>query len=257
MRVIINGREVQGMIGETILETAKREGIYIPTLCHHPAFEGQGRCRMCLVETVQNGAKRIVASCTYPLTEEIDGMEVNTSTPEIEEIRKDIIMLLYKQAPESKLMQDLFNEYRCPENSLWENQGERCILCNLCVKACEKMGTGAISQVMRGTEKRLATPYDEASPDCIGCVACASVCPTDAIEMKEDFINRKRQIWHRDFELVACARCGNLFATRNQLEFIAQYEGNSGEAIQYCESCRKKHAAETIAEFRQGIKDGH
>ncbi|MGI6685897.1 MAG: 4Fe-4S dicluster domain-containing protein, partial [Bacillota bacterium] len=172
----------------------------------------------------------------------------------IEALRKDIVMLLYKQAPESRLMQDLFQEYGCEENSLRENKGERCILCNLCVRVCEEMGTGAISLVMRGTEKRLATPYDEASPDCIGCGACAAVCPTGAIEMKDDEKGRIRRIWHQDFDLVACARCGHLFATRKQLDFINERERNTGGSPNYCETCRKKNAAETIAEFRQGME---
>lgn len=246
MRIIIDGRELDGIKGESILETAHRAGICIPTLCHHPAFEGQGRCRMCLVEVTRQGRTRTVASCTYPVTE---GIEVKTSTREIEEMRRTIVMLLYKQAPQGELMQKLFRQYGCEENSLRENRGEKCILCNLCVKACEEIGTGAIAQMMRGTEKRLGTPYDVGSPDCIGCGACAAICPTGAIEMKE--AGQKRHIWHQDFELVACPRCGRLFATREQLDFIAEQKIPTCDSIEYCDSCRKKVLAKTIAEYRQ------
>lgn len=240
MKVIIDGQQVPAEYGQTILEIARQAGIHIPTLCYHPAFAGQGRCRMCMVEVEQKGRKRIVASCTYPV--QSDDIKVTTSTPAIEKLRRTIVMFLYKKAPASELMQGLYHDYGCTENNLPENPGERCILCNLCVQTCEDMGYSAISLVMRGTDKRVATPYDEAAAICVGCGACAEICPTGAIAVIEE--GNKRTIWNKEFQLIPCQRCGKFFTTREQWEDVAlKYpEYTNGEVL--CEACRKKINAE-------------
>ncbi len=242
MKILIDDMDVEVTYGETILTAARRAGIHIPTLCYHEAFEGQGRCRLCLVEVDYRGKKQIVTSCTYPVTDEIT---VRTSTPRIQKMRKNIIMLLYKQASSSTLLQDMFREYGCQENSLHDNPEEKCILCNLCVLACEEMGSSAISLIMRGTEKRVATPYDEASEVCLGCGACAAICPTQAIEVIEQ--DGYRIIWNKKFKLLNCQRCGRPFATEEQLAYINS-KGNYTDNL-ICLSCRRKMTAEKIQVF--------
>lgn len=244
MKITIDGRQVEAVAGETVLMTARKAGIHIPTLCYYEAFEGQGRCRMCMVEVTQGGRKRTVASCTFPVTEDI---EVVTSTPQIEKLRKTIVMLLYKTAPDSQLLQELYREYGCTDNSLTEQSGEKCILCNLCVRACEEVGCSAISLIMRGIEKAVATPYNEAAAACIGCGTCAQVCPTKAIEMEErDGI---RTIWNKSFELVGCQRCGKLMTSREELTHISSRAGSTDMYLELCESCRRKVSAEKIYDF--------
>ena len=69
----INNIPVQIEEGSTILEAAKLAGIKIPTLCYLKGVNEIGACRVCVVEVV--GAKTLVASCVYPVSE---GMEVYT-----------------------------------------------------------------------------------------------------------------------------------------------------------------------------------
>ncbi len=245
MQIIIDGKKIDAVYGDTILETCRKADIYIPTLCYHEAFGGQGRCRLCMVELEKEGQKKMVAACTYPITEKI---EVRTSTPLIKKTRRNIIMLLYKRAPNSLLLQKLFREYECQDNSLKEDPAERCILCNLCVQACQEIGSNAISLIMRGTDKRVASPYDEASEACTGCGACALICPTAAIEMVEE--GNKRSIWNKTFELLACERCGKLYTTKEQWEFTAKKNNACASDRQLCESCRKKAVAEKIKAYQ-------
>lgn len=244
MKIKIDYNEIEVTPGETILEAAQRIGINIPTLCHHKAFGGKGHCRMCMVEVTSNGSSRLVASCTYPIYNEI---EVITSTPAIEKIRRNIVMLLTKRATGSELMNDLFKQYQCPENSLTNHFEERCILCRLCVNACEQMGSSAISAILRGTEKRIATPYEEPAATCIGCTACAEVCPTGAIEVSEQ--GNERIIWNKTFKLVSCTKCGKPFATKEQIEYMAARNIETDTEQMLCENCRKKELANKLNQF--------
>lgn len=241
MKIIIDRQEIDANPGETILEAAHRHGIDIPTLCYHEAFGGQGSCRMCMVEVKTRSATRLVASCTYPIDEAI---EVKTSTPVIERTRRTIVSLLYRSAPNSEFIGKLYSEYKCLGNRLEIDESERCILCRLCVKACEEMGSSAISAILRGTEKRISTPFDEASIVCIGCAACANICPTGAIELLQT--NEERTIWNKTFAMVHCESCGQPFATQEQLDYVVSRVGIESNVARLCEKCRKKNLAAQI-----------
>ena len=93
-----------------------------------------------------------------------------------------VLALLRKRAPDSQRIAALCRIYKAPElPRLSAADAGKCILCGLCVRACTELSVGAISTVNRGVLKEIATPYHEASPVCVGCGACASVCPTQAI----------------------------------------------------------------------------
>lgn len=245
MRIRINGQEIEAVSGETILEAARRHDIPIPTLCYHAAFGGQGHCRLCLVEVAAQGNKRLAASCTYPITAEI---EVTTSTPLIEKLRGNIIRLLYRRAPGSELMQGLAREYGCAEELLAEDgqEQERCILCRLCVNACAALGASAISAVLRGVDKKIATPYDEASEACLGCAACAHICPTGAVPLQET--GQTRALWKRDFELLCCEVCGRPFITPEQRDYIIARQGDLDTGL-LCDTCRRTRVARQLEPF--------
>ena len=246
MRIKIDGNLYEGRPDETLMELAKRNNIDIPHLCHKKGFEGLGRCRLCLVEVLERGRKKVVSSCVYPLS---DGIEVNTSSDKIRKLRKDIVFLLLLKTPNNDYIKNLAEEYGVTKIDRYENKEEEdCILCGLCVKACEKLGTNAISLVSRGTTKKVSTPFDDPSLDCIGCGSCSEVCPTRAIKLTEE--DGIRTIWNRDFNLVRCEICGKFYTTEESLKyagkFLVQEEGH------ICDYCKKKSMA---GRFKESFKN--
>ena len=246
MKIIIDGKVCIAQKGEMLLQIARRNNIFIPTLCHSEALPGMGSCRLCVVEIEDGGRKSIVASCIYPVRREI---KVFTDSEKIKAIRKDLLMLLYARAPEDDRINNLRKEYGVPDKIRFSgDKEEHCILCGLCVKACEEMGSNSISTIMRGVTKKVSTPYDEPSSSCIGCGSCAYVCPTDAIEMIE--ADGIRTIWNKDFELVKCEKCGKAFATKEQLEYNRKKLGENHLDI-YCEACKKAITVEKLKDIYQ------
>ncbi len=60
---VIDGREVQGQAGQTLLEAAEAAGVYIPRLCYMKGLVPHGSCRVCTC--LING--RPQSACTQPI----------------------------------------------------------------------------------------------------------------------------------------------------------------------------------------------
>lgn len=249
MKVKIDGTYYDGKSGETLLELAKRNNIPIPNLCHKKGFEGQGRCRLCIVEVKEGKRTKIVSSCVFPIK---DGIEVSTNSESILKMRKNIILLLLFRTPNNDYIKTLAKEYNvvAPERYLDMDLKENCILCGLCVKACEMMGTKAISLVNRGTTKKISTPYDDASKDCIGCGACVDVCPTGAISLIDE--NGKRIIWNKTFDLIACSKCGKYYTTKETMNYLNNKLNIQNEEP-ICANCKRKLIGEKFKESCKNI----
>jgi len=99
--LIIDEKVAQFSPGETILEVANRNEIYIPTLCHLESLEGYGACRLCLCKVNDSGRTMIVPSCTTPAKE---GMEIITKDEELQTLRTEIMKLILSEHPHSCLI---------------------------------------------------------------------------------------------------------------------------------------------------------
>lgn len=175
----IDGLDVEADDDKTLLEAAKDAGIFIPTLCHHPALTPIGSCRLCSVEIEKNGRKKVVTSCNYPAEE---GLVVETSSPDLFSLRSMIIELLLARSPGEEKIVALARAYGI-STPRFKLVGESCILCGLCTRVCQELvGVSAISPISRGVERAVDAPYRDFSEDCMACAACALVCPTAAIK---------------------------------------------------------------------------
>lgn len=236
----------------TILEAARKHGFHIPTLCHHPKLTPFGGCRLCIV-SIKNVPKPL-ASCTTVVTE---GMEILTSTSEIEDLRRLVLELILSDHPNDCMLcekagdcplQDLAYAYgirenkftgerRCYEkrdgNPFIERDLEKCILCGRCVKVCDEVqGVEAIDFGYRGFKSKICTNYEE-DLDCEFCGQCVSVCPTGALTGKL-WQHKGRLSGTREVDTV-CAYCGtgcNITAhvARNEIVKITSkpYTWNEG-----------------------------
>lgn len=84
----IDGKSCTAESGQTIVQAAEANGIYIPVLCHHKNLKPAGACRVC---TVKVGGRNM-AACHTPVSE---GMIVENTSPELENMRKAIIEMLF------------------------------------------------------------------------------------------------------------------------------------------------------------------
>jgi len=89
IKLNINGRELIGNPGQTILETARENNIYIPTLCHSEHFEPYASCGICLVEI--EGTARPLRACATAIS---DGMIIRTESKKIKNARKLALELI-------------------------------------------------------------------------------------------------------------------------------------------------------------------
>ncbi|MBN1313323.1 MAG: molybdopterin-dependent oxidoreductase [Anaerolineae bacterium] len=94
----IDGRPIEAENGMTILQAARRNGIYIPTLCDLPTLPPHGSCRLCIVEI--EGWPKTPTACTTAVQE---GMVVRTDTPRLRDMRSELLRLLLSEHPLSCL----------------------------------------------------------------------------------------------------------------------------------------------------------
>jgi len=235
--------------GTTILQAAKELGIHIPTLCYHPALPLYASCRVCLVEiSIEKGGRTrswIDTSCAYPIQNPI---KVQTNTEKVRKERKIIIELLLSRAPDSKILNELAEEYGAEKGKFQTlDKGEsNCILCGLCVRVCNEMiHSNAIGTAYRGIHKKVVTPYGIAKELCVGCLACVYVCPTGAIKAKIGVDKLELENWEAELEMKLCRECGKPIGPRVYLERIRKEVNLRDHIFDLCTECRRKEFRKT------------
>ena len=199
----IDGHEVSGRRGQTILEVARENDIEIPTLCHLDGLGDVGACRICMVEIA--GSAKLLPACVATIFE---GMEVLTNTERLQKYRRNILELLF--AERNHVCSVCVSNGHCELQTLAQQQGlthvrlpyrnpqlagdasherftldhNRCILCTRCVRVCAEIEGAHVWDVMgRGIDCTIISDLhqDWGSSSCTRCGKCVQVCPTGAL----------------------------------------------------------------------------
>ena len=200
--ITIDDRMITFEDGQTIMDAAQAAGIYIPHLCHNPAFKPHGSCRVCTVEV--NG--RYSTACTLPAA---TGLQVRSDTEEITALRQSLVQMLFVEgnhicpACEKSgacqlqavayyigMLEPHFTHF-FPQRPIDASHSQvaidfnRCILCELCVRASREIdGKNVFAISGRGLKSRLvvnSSSGDLGDSDFAVTDKAAQVCPVGAI----------------------------------------------------------------------------
>jgi bidirectional [NiFe] hydrogenase diaphorase subunit len=205
--LMIDDQHVSGREDESILDIARENNIFIPTLCNIEGLSAVGACRLCLVEV--KGSSKLLPAC---MTQVQEGMEVLTHSPKLDRYRRMILEMLFSegnhvcavcvsnghcdlQALAQRLgMNHNFLSYRYPKKGVdashyrFAIDHNRCVLCTRCVRVCDEIeGAHTWDVKGRGINAQVITDLDEPwgnSNTCTSCGKCIQVCPTGALFKK-------------------------------------------------------------------------
>ncbi len=247
IQLTINGRQVSGRKGQTILEIARENGIDVPYLCYHPRISKTGACRICLVRVNDTALK---TSCTEPAA---NNMKVVTEDEEIRQIRKGLLEMLLAEGDHNCLyceangnceLQRLCQRYEVSQptgefanrprtvdtvssKGLRRNEN-RCILCGRCVKACAEIQMNRVWDFTgRGSTAHLTSDMYDAIGDssCVQCGTCVQLCPTGALSF-QTVLGRGPE-WELEKESSICIYCG----VGCKIDFYKNKEGQLVKAM--------------------------
>lgn len=169
IRFFLDGREVVGYKGETIIRVAAREGVYIPHYCWHPSLSVAGNCRLCLVEIHMPNPRNDNKPAPLPKpaigcqTTIAPGMHVFTASEEAKKCQNDMMEFLLVNHPldcpicdrggecmlqrysfeygqGSARMRDQKRRFKKPQlDPLIDVERNRCIMCTRCVRFCDEV----------------------------------------------------------------------------------------------------------------------
>ncbi len=227
MKLTLNDRLFEVPDGLTVLEAAKRCGVYIPSLCYHHKTGPAGKCRACLVEV--EGMRGLQTSCTVQVRE---GMKVVSNTPRVLAAQRLVIDLLLssghhdclscEQNGDCELQQAAYYlgierpTFRIDEEFKLDSSSEfitkdsgKCISCGRCVAGCNKtvvnevLGFGFRSG---STEIIADDDLPMGSSSCVQCGECVQLCPTGALSDKK--AHGQGRYWDLEKVDTTCPYCG-------------------------------------------------
>jgi NADH dehydrogenase/NADH:ubiquinone oxidoreductase subunit G len=200
-----DGKRCEGKVGQTLLEIARANDIYIPTLCYLKNLTPWGGCRLCVVEV--EGSPKVVPACVTPA---VDGARIITRSERLTRLRRATLELLFSErnhvcpiCPYNKGdcglqhqgylhgIERIRYRYLYPtlpvdvSGRFFGLDHNRCILCARCVRTCDEIeGVHTLDVANRGIRNQIVVEMQKTfgtSETCTLCGACVTNCPTGAL----------------------------------------------------------------------------
>jgi predicted molibdopterin-dependent oxidoreductase YjgC len=217
IRLKINGKEIEAEAGMTILECARKNNIFIPSLCMLEGLTAMAGCRLCLVEI--KGLPNWVPACQTLIEE---GMEVITSSEQLENLRRSVFELILSEHPYFCLL--CSEKLSCEDLKITMSKTLEPGGCIFCPKdgECElqkvaeylNLKTQSYKYEDRGLQPWLKDPFITHNPNlCILCGRCVRVCEEIRGEGILSFLHRGLQtaigtFFNKTLIQADCSFCG-------------------------------------------------
>ncbi|SFZ97503.1 NADH-ubiquinone oxidoreductase chain G [hydrothermal vent metagenome] len=221
--VTIDGKVCKSTFGKTILEIARENDIYVPTMCYLTKVQPIGSCRMCIVNV--EGVDGMILSCQEKAT---DGAVINTNNEDIYNDRQNIMKLynvnhplecgvcdksgecdLQNKTMEFGLKEQPFtarDQHRPVEN--WGHVSfdpALCIMCEKCVRvSTEITGDEALKVKFGGYGSTIINTKQDKNYASLG--EAAAVCPVGALVSTK--FKYTSNAWELNKIPSACPHCG-------------------------------------------------
>lgn len=201
----INDKSWQVEEGQTILDVARANDVFIPAICYHPNLGSTQACDTCLVEV--DG--KLVRACA---TQAQPGMTVNLESELVKDAQYEAMSRILKNHELYCTVCDN-NNGNCTVHNTTELMGidhqkypfepkpyeadmshpmyryepDQCILCGRCVEACQDLQVNETLSIDWSREHPRViwdndVPIDQSS--CVSCGHCVTVCPCNALMEK-------------------------------------------------------------------------
>ncbi len=221
--ITIDGKECRGRFGQTILEIARENGIYIPTMCYLTKVLPIASCRMCVVNV--KGVDGFILSCQEKAT---DGAIITTQNQELYRERQNIMKLYNVNHPlecgvcdqsgecdlQNKTMEFGLDTQNFTARDMArpvENWGyvsydpSLCIMCEKCVRvSTEITGDEALKVKFGGYSSTIENVKKDKNFATLG--EAASVCPVGALV--DSNFKYSSNAWELTKIPSSCPHCG-------------------------------------------------